>query len=463
MKKFLLILALCAPLGLVAWQECGRLLKEARDPLILELTSEGDPSDPANESGGTDTTTAADSENKVLKTAAEKAKEVIELPPEVVRSAVALDDPAEPGADLPKNAIVTVVTELRRLRKDGHTEVEKAQADAADEVFQIENELTELRGEDGRPRNEPEIIKKLGLRLKAYSNKPVHDPDLIDSAKAEMDWWPKLEKLYPRPELDALYEKIGRWTPTQNAGEWNSQTLAVAAYKNYLDQYGKVKRPFAAALVREAKERWELWSRAVTLIDKIDNWQSRSTEEKVARIREVAVMASADNAPDPFVVAALRLARDLCRALIPEEKLDEKVVVNDAGIPRQIRRAALGIVWKDRSTTTLEKSGYNEWTLKLEEVEGLSFDNESKGLPKDGSAPLTPTDYSKAVYAYNAERARIKRWSGEDLSQLRRVYLERKIELSRDPKTTGAGLQAKLDALLNVVRRFPTLFAREPE
>ena len=148
--------------------------------------------------------------------------------------------------------------------------------------------------------------------------------------------------------------------------------------------------------------------------------------------------------------------------MLPAETLDKEVVVNDGGVPRRILRARLYINWKDGKPTPLDKSRFNEFTLRAADMSGFIFNNESQGLPDDGSPALAPTPYSKAINAYNEERdrvARAGRWSGADLTRLQGVCEQHRDELERGPESGGKTLALRVEALLNVVRQYPALFS----
>ena len=449
MKKILLILVLCSPLGWVAWTESGRLLNDWRSPVVVDTYED-----------------ESKSENAALNKAKEKADEVLKLSDELVRSAVTLEDPPESSES---GTIARELVNVGRSRKEHRKYVEKVQDEAADLVANIENNLSTLRGEDGFPRDVPkEAHTALLGNLAAYEKLDVRDTDRIDSAKAQADW-PKLDRGHPGGDLDLLYEQLDRWTPEGPGGEVQTADTVKShadAYRVFLDSYGKVKGSNAALLVKEARERYELWHRGAALVGVIKDRKApvpdRSPTAAAGRVRTVAEEAAAENPPEKFVTTARRLARVLCGDMLPEEKLDEKIALNDGGAIRQIPRASLGIIWKDGSAvTTLDKSRFNEFNLKVADVSGFVYNNESFDLPSDNAPPLTPTDYSKAVNAYNEERARVKRWSGEDLARLRTVCEQYRDVLGGNPKTSGKTLLDRIDALNNVVRRYPALFSND--
>lgn len=450
MRKLLLLLVLCAPLGWMAWGEGRRLWADWRNPVDFSEPSDAD----------VDPTVAV-----AKKTAVKKADEVLSLSDELVRSAVALDDPPQ---NVPPGPIAKELADVGSDRVRRRRTVNRQQDEAADLVQKIEQTLERIRGEDGKPRHRPEEIKKLRDALRRLRELAVYDADLLNSAEAEADW-PKLESDHPRRDLDELYDQIDRWTPGHSdSGLAPKATVKrrTQEYRNYLDTYGKVKGSHAVALVKEARERYELWSHGADLVGEINDWPSTATGRApsaadAARIRAVAEMTASETAPAKLVASARRLVRLLSADLLPDEKLDSMVLVNDGGVPRRILRAQLGIHWKDGGVITLEKSGFNEFTLKLPDVKGLVFHQQFQELPKDGSPAISPTEYSKAVNAYNTERAQIKWWSGDDLSKLRRVCNQYAGQLNRGPDASGKTLPARIDALLAVVRDYPTLFSND--
>ena len=451
MKKIFLILLLCSPLGWVAWEESRSLLKDFTEPVVIDSADDDLP----------------DGEKPAqTKVAKAKADEVLNLSEELVRSAVALEDPPE-GSE--SGSVATEVANAGRLRRERRKDVEKEQDKAADLVKNIEDNLIKLRGEDGRPHLVPASARAaLERDLKEYELLDVRDTDRIESANAEKEW-PKLDLDNPRGELDQLYERLDRWTPESPDGEVQ-ETVSVKShadkYRDYLDKYGKVKDPFANALVKEARERYELWSRGAVLVavikDRKSNTPDRSPIAGAGRVNTIAEQAVAENVPDKFVATARRLARVFSADMLPEEKLDENVVLSDGGVPRPVDRTKLLIAWKDGGESkTLDKSGFNEFNLKVDNVAGFVFNNESFDPPTDNSPPLTPTDYSKAINAYNARRARVKRWSSEDLVPLREVAQQNSDVLVRDPRSSGRNLLERIDALNKVVSRYPVLFSND--
>lgn len=449
MKKILIILVLCSPLGWVAWVESLRLLNDGRIPIGVD-TDDDEPK----------------GDNAALDNAKKKADEVLKLSDDLVRSAVTLEDPPETSES---GIIARELASVARSRKDHRKNVERQQDKAGDLANEIEENLKTLR-QDGRPRDVPEDARKaLMANLAEYEGLEVRDTNLIDSARAEAAW-PKLDREHSRHDLDLLYEKLDRWTPQNlDLGLQTRESVKghADAYRDYLGNYGKVKRSEAAALVREARERFELWSRGATLVAEVKDREAPKPNRVPAktdavRVRTVAELATTENPPEKFVTTARRLARILCGDMLPEEKLDEVVALNDGGTTRQIPRASLGIIWKDGSAaTTLDKSRFNEFNLKVADVNGFVYNNESFDLPPDNAPPLTPTDYSKAVNAFNEERARVKRWSDEDLARLRAVCDQHRDVLGGNPKSGGKTLIDRIDALTDVVHRYPALFSND--
>lgn len=446
MKKVILILLLCSPLGWVAWDESRGLLRDLWDAPIPPGDDEAE-------------------KTEKVKDAQAEAQKVLKLSDELVRSAVALEDPPDTSES---GSVAQEVASMGRLRKEHKRYVEKAQDKAADLIKTIEDNLARLRGSDNRPHDVPKSARDALMEsLAAYEKLDVRDTDRIDSAKAEADW-PKLDRDHPKSDLDFLYEKLDRWTPDSPEGELpttDSVKNHAAAYRGYLDTYGHVKDPYATALVKEARERSLLWSGGVELVTAIKDRKApapdRSPDASAGRVRTIAKTTAGENLPDKFVAAARRLARVFCGDMLPEEKLDANVILKDGDIPRPFDRTQLRITWKDNAEPkTLDTSGFNEFNLKVDNIGGFVFKGEAFDLPESGP-PLTPTDYSKAVHEYNEERARVKRWSSEDLARLAEVCRKHADVLGRDPKSSGKTLLERIEKLNDVVRLYPVLFSND--
>lgn len=449
MRKTILILLLCAPLGWVVWREASRLLGDWFDGRTFAGLATLEKTDKSQES-------EAKRESDALARARGDVDKVLKLPNEYVRAAVALDDPPEalPGAG---DTVGQVIAGLAEERRRGREKIEAALKEAADLESEIDAKLTSLRS--GNDSAKP-LLERL---LNEYKKKSLRDNDKLESAAAEVDW-PALERDHKRRDLDDLLEALDRWTPGGNATAALKTDAATHAdaYRKYLDDHARVKeRSPAAPRIAEARERYELWVRAAALVTVLKGIEENSAGRvtTAAPIRAVAEAGTTNNPPLRAVTTARRIARTLCAELLPREDLDPTVLFNDTGVFTRVPRSKLGIEWKDGGMTTLEKSGETEFTLKPEKVRSFMVSNTTVDLPRDGSPPLKETDYSKAVNAYNAERATVKWRTAEELSRLKTICERNRTELERDPGSTGKTLLTRINELLNVFQRYPEFFA----
>jgi hypothetical protein len=188
-----------------------------------------------------------------------------------------------------------------------------------------------------------------------------------------------------------------------------------------------------------------------------------STEhrDRLDQIHAIVEIAR-DEPPARFMETARRILQALCGDLLRPEPLEDTVLVytdSDAAAERCSRKL-LVIRWKDQSRVTLEKSGFDEYTIPRDNIENFQLGDNVFDPPDDKKIrPLQGTDYSNAVHAFNLERARIKQWSEPELTRLRQFCEPHVPELSRGADNAGGRtLVARIDALLTVVRRHPNLF-----
>src|SRR5271157_332217 len=180
MIKNLLVLALCVPFGWFAWNESRRLYEMSRMP-GQPLTADP-PADPDAE----------------LARVRKSAEAIVGLSDAVSATAIRLSGP--PEGSPASGPLADTLLALARAREAGHRVIEEARLKAA----AVEQEITDLLRQ-GR-------FAELEQRLKDYATLEVHDPELLGTARAEVDW-DKLEHQHPKVTLDEFYDSFDRWTP----------------------------------------------------------------------------------------------------------------------------------------------------------------------------------------------------------------------------------------------------------
>ncbi len=427
MIKNLLVLALCVPFGWFAWNESRRLYEMSRMP-GQPLTADP-PADPDAE----------------LARVRKSAEAIVGLSDAVSATAIRLSGP--PEGSPASGPLADTLLALARAREAGHRVIEEARLKAA----AVEQEITDLLRQ-GR-------FAELEQRLKDYATLEVHDPELLGTARAEVDW-AKLEHEHPKATLDELYDRLDRWTPDTSESALPAVgdiTPHREAYRVFLDAHGSAKGA-AIPRVQEARERVVLWDRGSRLVELLHSRKDRDDQ-----IRSVVSLVAEDTPLPRFEVTARRLLRALCGDFLKPEALDQAVLIvsDDQAVPESFPRDQVVVRWKDASLVSLDKSEFDEYTLPRDKVENFAVPGGGiRNLPRNPQiAPLRGTEYSEAIRAYNAQRAKVTHWSETELIKLRESCLPHKAALSRGSSGSGGPtLIARIDSLLEIIRRHPNLF-----
>ena len=374
MIKNLLVLALCVPFGWFAWNESRRLYEMSRMP-GQPLTADP-PADPDAE----------------LARVRKSAEAIVGLSDAVSATAIRLSGP--PEGSPASGPLADTLLALARAREAGHRVIEEARLKAA----AVEQEITDLLRQ-GR-------FAELEQRLKDYATLEVHDPELLGTARAEVDW-AKLEHEHPKATLDELYDRLDRWTPDTSESVLPAVgdiTPHREAYRVFLDAHGSAKGA-AIPRVQEARERVVLWDRGSRLVELLHSRKDRDDQ-----IRSVVSLVAEDTPLPRFEVTARRLLRALCGDFLKPEALDQAVLIvsDDQAVPESFPRDQVVVRWKDASLVSLDKSEFDEYTLPRDKVENFAVPGGGiRNLPRNPQiAPLRGTEYSEAIRAYNAQRAR---------------------------------------------------------
>ena len=441
MVKTLLVLVLCAPFGWVAWNEGRRLYETSRMPgqnLTPDLANDPAPS-------------------AELARVKKSAEAIVGLSDAVSATAIRLIDPPEGSPS--SGPLADALLALTRVREEGHRVVEEARLKAA----AAEQEITDLRShlvdDKGRVGDRSAELARLEQRLKDYATLEAHDPELLGTARAEVDW-AKLEHEHPKVTLDELYDRLDRWTPDAPESALPSVgdlSPHLAAYRVFLDANGLAKSSITP-LVQEARERVVLWDRASRLVELLHSRKDRDDQ-----IRSVVSLVAEDTPLPRFEASARRLLRALCGDFLKPEPLDQRVLIvsDDQAVPESFPRDQVVVRWKDASLVSLDKSEFDEYTLPRDKVENFAVPGGGiRNLPRNPQiAPLRGTEYSEAIRAYNAQRAKVTHWSENELIKLRESCLPHKAALSRGSSGSGGPtLIARIDSLLEIIRRHPNLF-----
>ena len=427
MVKTLLVLVLCAPFGWFAWNEGRRLYEMSRMP-GQPLTADP-PADPDPE----------------LARVKKSAEAIVGLSDAVSATAIRLSGP--PEGSPASGPLADAILALARAREAGHRVIEEARLKAA----VVEQEITDLLRQ-GR-------FAELERRLKDYATLEVHDPELLGTARAEVDW-AKLEHEHPKATLDELYDRLDRWTPDTSESALPAVgdiTPHREAYRVFLDAHGSAKGA-AIPRVQEARERVVLWDRGSRLVELLHSRKDRDDQ-----IRSVVSLVAEDTPLPRFEVTARRLLRALCGDFLKPEALDQSVLIvsDDQAVPESFPRDQVVVRWKDASLVSLDKSECDEYTLPRDKVENFAVPGGGiRNLPRNPQiAPLRGTEYSDAIRAYNAQRVKVTHWSETELIKLREACLAHKAALSRGGSGSGGPtLIARIDSLLEIIRRHPNLF-----
>src|SRR5208337_4610896 len=194
MVKSLLVLALCVPFGWIALNEGRRLYEMSRMPGQTATADLGNDPAPSAE----------------LARVKKSAEAIVGLSDAVSATAIRLIDPPEGSPS--SGPLADALLALTRVREEGHRVVEEARLKAA----AAEQEITDLRShlvdDKGRVGDRSAELARLEQRLKDYATLEAHDPELLGTARAEVDW-AKLEHEHPKVTLDELYDRLDRWTP----------------------------------------------------------------------------------------------------------------------------------------------------------------------------------------------------------------------------------------------------------
>ena len=440
MVKTLLVLALCVPFGWVAWNEGRRLYEMSRMPgqtLTPDLANDPAPS-------------------AELARVKKSAEAIVGLSDAVSATAIRLSGP--PEGSPASGPLADTLLALARAREAGHRVIEEARLKAAaaeQEITDLRSHLVDDKGRQGRLAE----LAQLEQRLKDYATLEVHDPELLGTARAEVDW-DKLEHQHPKVTLDEFYDSLDRWTP-----DTPESTLPAVgditphreAYRVFLDAHGSAKGA-AIPLVQEARERVVLWDRGSRLVELLHSRKDRDDQ-----IRSVVSLVAEDTPLPRFEATARCLLRALCGDFLKPEALDQRVLIvsDDQAVPESFPRGQVVVRWKDASLVTLDKSEFDEYTLPRDKVENFAVPGGGiRNLPRNPQiAPLRGTEYSEAIRAYNAQRAKVTHWSETELIKLREASLPHKAALSRGSSGSGGPtLIARIDSLLEIIRRHPNLF-----
>jgi hypothetical protein len=429
MVKSLLVLALCVPFGWIALNEGRRLYEMSSMP--GSTSTSGPANDPAP--------------SAELARVKKSAEAIVGLSDAVSATAIRLSGP--PEGSPASGPLADALLALARAREAGHRVIEEARLKAA----AAEQEITDFLRQ-GK-------FAELEQRLRDYATLEVHDPELLGTARAEVDW-DKLEHQHPKVTLDELYDRLDRWTP-----DTPESTLPAVgdiaphreAYRVFLDAHGSAKGA-AIPLVQEARERIVLWDRGSRLVELLHSRRDRDDQ-----IRSVVSLVAEDTPLPRFEATARRLLRALCGDFLKPEALDQRVLIvsDDQAVPESFPRGEVVVRWKDTSLVTLDKSEFDEYTLPRDKVENFAVPGGGiRNLPRNPQiAPLRGTEYSEAIRAYNAQRAKVTHWSEAELIKLREACLPHKAALSRGSSGSGGPtLIARIDSLLEIIRRHPNLF-----
>ena len=224
MVKSLLVLALCVPFGWITLNE-GRRLYE-----MSSMPGSTSTSGPANDP----------SPSAELARVKKSAEAIVGLSDAVSATAIRLSGP--PEGSPASGPLADTLLALARAREAGHRVIEEARlkaAAAAQEITDLRSHLVDDKGRQGRLAE----LAQLEQRLKDYATLEVHDPELLGTARAEVDW-DKLEHQHPKVTLDEFYDSLDRWTP-----DTPESTLPAVgditphreAYRVFLDAHGSAK------------------------------------------------------------------------------------------------------------------------------------------------------------------------------------------------------------------------------
>ena len=202
-----------------------------------------------------------------------------------------------------------------------------------------------------------------------------------------------------------------------------------------------------------------LWDRGSRLVELLHSRKDRDDQ-----IRSVVSLVAEDTPLPRFEATARCLLPSASPAISSSpRRFDQRVLIvsDDQAVPESFPRDHVVVRWKDASLVTLDKSEFDEYTLPRDKVENFAVPSGGiRNLPRDPQiAPLRGTEYSEAIRAYNAQRAKVTHWSETELIKLREACLAHKAALSRGSSGSGGPtLIARIDSLLEIIRRHPNLF-----
>jgi hypothetical protein len=433
-RKSLFMLVLCTPFIWVAGAQGYRLYKLWNLPAPALVNDENDP--PSDPPPGD------------LARIKKSAEAIVELPDDLVSTVVRLDDPPEAASS--SGDLADTLMTMARARAVGRRVVEEARG----KTVAAEEKIKALL-------DRPTDLAELERLLQEYAELEVHDPRLLDSARAQTAWV-KLDHDYPRAALDRLYDNLDRWkpeTPPTALSPSGDPGRAVAAYEAFLNSPGVTR---GAPHESEARDRLILWDHGKRLVNLLS-----ARKDRTEQIRDLVALTAKGTSHRRFEATARHLVGALCADLLrPKEKLDPIVLILSADSPKPepFPRDRILIRWKDRKDDPPERfdeSVYDEYTLPVEKVDSVDVPDGGNLLLSNNSKepPLQATPYSKAIHAYNIQREKMRDWSVDELIQLRDVCIKHQAALENGGSgSSGRTLIARIEALLEISKSNPNLF-----
>jgi hypothetical protein len=449
MVKTTLLLLLCFPLAWIGWDEL---------PELLRAQSLRAPEPPAG-----------DAADKVALKTTEAIPEEFEPVKTLV---ICLGDPK----DAPASPRVKTLVAYGQARKKSGDPVAKEQTREEIRRNAILARMTALCPE-GKPRlDRLQELDELDRRIEEYREAPLRDEGLCRSARLLVDWI-KLERAHPEPLLEELYQQLDRWTlsaPPPESVEPGKHPHS-RAYRDFLEKpeaQGPNVPDDANRWVSEARRRASQWEFGLRLLRQLPRTPANAPvpwQQRAAQIRAVVEeVAQAEALAPERLPSARGIIRKLCEALVPPERLDEKVIFfQDKGMHArsEIKVTRTGEE-QTRTLAELEASGLDEFSLTARQVKEITVGSETFGPPSDEEPPLKPTLYSVAVHAFNLRRSDVKEWSQGELKGLLDVCQvpenRAALELGGGASSGGKDLIPRLKELLQIVEGHPSLFTSTP-